>query len=200
MSIWDQKKTPLLLDSDGRSMKQKPLFTSGEGKKRIFGKLTWNKEGLKYFHIAEINWQEVYRSKEQMSALVNGLERWEPDDDRKIKDLLRTRWRLTVGKDNDTKKDEEGMEDWEKDDGYHSLDNLEIDYELDDENHQNATGKTKKKEGNHSSSKEEEEDENEEEDKEDDGGDETNSVIDATSPVEVRKSQREQTKMGNFKN
>ncbi len=83
------------MNSDNGKIKtKKPLFTAGEGAKRTFGKSTWNKEGLKYFHSAERNWQEVYRSKEQISALVNGWERWEPGDNKKVKELLRTRWRL----------------------------------------------------------------------------------------------------------
>jgi len=37
------------------------------------------------------NWKEVYNSKEEFTALVNGWEKWEPRDKRK-KDAIRTVW------------------------------------------------------------------------------------------------------------
>jgi hypothetical protein len=39
--------------------------------------------------MAEKNWKEVSKSKEQISVLVNGWERWEPEDDNTTKKLLR---------------------------------------------------------------------------------------------------------------
>jgi hypothetical protein len=46
-----------------KKTKAKPLFTSGEDQKRSFGKTTWSKEGLKYFHKVERIWQEAYSNK-----------------------------------------------------------------------------------------------------------------------------------------
>ncbi len=46
-------------------------------------------------YMAEKNWKEVYKSKEQMSVLIYGWE-WEPEDDKTRKNLLRTQWRGTV--------------------------------------------------------------------------------------------------------
>jgi hypothetical protein len=184
-SMWDQKKTePYLNSDDGKIKTKKPLFTAGEGAKRTFGKLTWNKEGLKYFHSAERNWREVHRLKEQMSALVNGWERWEPDDDKKVKELLRMRWRFKEN-DSDAKKGNEEKEYWEEEDGY-NLDNLEIDYELYGENQQNATDKTEKED--------EEDDREGGEENKDDGDDATSSVVNAPLHVGARKSQRERKK------
>ena len=43
----------------------------------------------------EATWQEAYSDREQMSALINGWEKWEPTDDlKKGKDLLRTNWTI----------------------------------------------------------------------------------------------------------
>jgi hypothetical protein len=73
MPVW-KRKTALFESDDTKNTKVKPLFTSGKGQKRKFGKMTWSKEGLKYFHKVEATWQEAYSDKEQMSALVNGWE------------------------------------------------------------------------------------------------------------------------------
>ena len=95
MPVW-RRKTALFESDDLRKTKAKPLFTSGEGQKRSFGKTTWSKEGLKYFHKVEATWLEEYSDKVKMSALVNGWEKWEPTDDllKKGKDLLRTNWTI----------------------------------------------------------------------------------------------------------
>jgi hypothetical protein len=88
-SIWDQKKNLQEFNSNEVQRRKKPLFTAGEGTKRVFSQSTWNKEGLQYFYMAEKNWKEVYKSKEKMSILVNGWERWEPKDDRTRKNFER---------------------------------------------------------------------------------------------------------------
>ena len=51
----------------------------------------WNKEGLEFYYTVEENWREVYNSKEQFLALINGWENWEPKDKSK-KDAIRTYW------------------------------------------------------------------------------------------------------------
>ncbi len=88
MPVWNKKKT-LFTFEQSRNIKVKPLLRSGEGQKRSFGKTTWSKEGLKYFLKVEKIWQEAYADEEQMNVLVNGWERWVPDDDlKKGKELL----------------------------------------------------------------------------------------------------------------
>ena len=88
LPVWNKKKI-LFETEDSKIHKPRPLFTAGEGKKRSFGGTTWSKEGLKYYHTVEKTWQEAYKNKEQMSALVNGWERWQPNDDnRKGKEVL----------------------------------------------------------------------------------------------------------------
>jgi hypothetical protein len=92
--VWNKKKVLFKTDKM-RKTKAKTLFSSGEGQKRSFGKTTWSKEGLKYFDKVERTWQEAYSNREQMCALINGWERWEPDGDlKKGKELLSTNWRL----------------------------------------------------------------------------------------------------------
>ena len=146
MPMW-KRKTALFESDDLRSTTVKPLFTSGEGQKRTFGKTTWNKEGLKYFHKVEATWQEAYSVREQMSALVNGWEKWEPTDDlKKGKDLLRTNW--TIIEINKKRKGRGGNEDdegsWDDKSGYHSdkYDDV-VDFELDNDNLKRVTGLTK---------------------------------------------------------
>ena len=76
----------------------RPLFSSGEGRKRESGISVWNKEGLEFYYTVEKNWREVYNSKEQFSVLINGWENWEPKDKSK-KDALRTFWTKDRDKD-----------------------------------------------------------------------------------------------------
>ena len=93
MPVWNRKK--VLFETDEMmKTKAKPLFMSGEGQKRSFGKTTWSKEGLKYFQKVERTWQEAYGNKEEMLALINGWERWKPEGDlKKGKEILSTNWR-----------------------------------------------------------------------------------------------------------
>jgi hypothetical protein len=51
----------------------------------------WNKEGLEFYYTVEKIWREVYNSKEQFLALINGWENCEPKVKSK-KDAIRTYW------------------------------------------------------------------------------------------------------------
>ncbi len=148
MPAWNKKK--VLFDvEESKKTKAKPLFTSGEGQKRSFGKTTWSKEGLKYFHKVERTWQEAYSDGKEMCALINGWERWVPDDDlKKGKELLSTSWTIkeTMNKKARAKrevgeyKDDNG---WDDEDGYHSdkYDDVEdLPFELDNTNLKKVTG------------------------------------------------------------
>ena len=97
----------------------------------------------------EATWQEAYSDREQMSALINGWEKWEPTDDlKKGKDLLRTNW--TIIKINKKRKgggendDDEG---WDDKSGYHSdkYDDVGLvdNFELDNDNLKRVTGLAK---------------------------------------------------------
>jgi hypothetical protein len=62
--VWDQDlrevENPHV---QGGKEKLCPIFTSGKGKKRIFGKSVWTREGLEYFYTAEMHWKKVYTTK-----------------------------------------------------------------------------------------------------------------------------------------
>ena len=121
LPMW--KKKAAKWDSDElRKTTAKPLFTSGEGQKRSFGKTTWSKEGIQYYIKTERAWHGSYNDGDQMSALVNGWEKWEPTDDlKKGKDLLRTNWTIIEinkkGRGRGGNDDDEG---WDDNSGYHS--------------------------------------------------------------------------------
>ena len=59
-----------------REKKKKPLFTQGEGAKRVNGESLWNIEGRKYFAGAEAKWREIYNNEEQMKVIYNRWEVW----------------------------------------------------------------------------------------------------------------------------
>ena len=82
---------------------------------------------MKYYHKVEKTWQEAYVDREQMSALINGWERWELDDNfKKGKELLSTNWTIIEINKKARAKREGGTEDkdndgWDDKDG-HRLD------------------------------------------------------------------------------
>ncbi len=47
----------------GGEKKLHPLFTRSNGKKRLFGKSMWTREGMEYFYTVERNWKQVYTTK-----------------------------------------------------------------------------------------------------------------------------------------
>jgi hypothetical protein len=59
--VWDQDlrvaASPHVL---GGEEKLRPIFTSGKGKKRVFGESVWTREGLEYFYTTEKHWKTVY--------------------------------------------------------------------------------------------------------------------------------------------
>jgi hypothetical protein len=74
---------------------------------------------------------EVYNSKEQFSALVNGWQTWEPNDKTR-KDPIRTKWRREE-QDNNKKSGEEKRPWWENEEqGYASDLELNAEYDLDE--------------------------------------------------------------------
>jgi hypothetical protein len=50
--VGSKEKTEELSRDGGGEKNERPLFTCGEGKKRMYGKTTWSMEGLDYFCIA----------------------------------------------------------------------------------------------------------------------------------------------------
>ncbi len=68
--MWRQAKNP----GTSPEKKARPLFSAGEGTKRESGISVWNKKELEFYSMVEKNWREVYNSKVQFSALINGWE------------------------------------------------------------------------------------------------------------------------------
>jgi hypothetical protein len=72
-SLWDQKKRQKNNPGMEGEKKERPIFTCGEGKKRMYRKTTWNMERLDYFYTAEKNWKDVYNTRKEFSAwLMDG--------------------------------------------------------------------------------------------------------------------------------
>ena len=126
--MWDQEITLLARNDEmgeyEPTKKARPLFTSGMGKKRLFGVSLWNKAGLEYYYKAEENWKRLYNSVQLFSKLCNEWERWEPKDMGIRKKALKTWW-----KDKDdivattlTHKEQEDNEAWYYDNGGYSAD------------------------------------------------------------------------------
>ena len=77
--VWDQDVK--MKEKGAKAMgsgekKKKPLFTKGEGAKRLKGESLWNNEGRKYFASAEAKWREIYNDEEQMKVIYNKWEVW----------------------------------------------------------------------------------------------------------------------------
>jgi hypothetical protein len=185
MPVWDRKKV-LFESEELRKTKVKPLFTTGEGQKRSFGKTTWSREGLKYFQKVERTWQETYGNKEEMLALINGWERWKPEGDlKKGKEIISTNWRKAERNKNGNGRregdDDENNDGLDDDDGYHSdkyNDVEELPFRLDDENLTKDTGD------------EYEMDDDEYNDEDDSAGEKGYDEENATNVMEVRTSRR----------
>jgi hypothetical protein len=89
--MWDQKKR--LEGTGGTSHEEKigPLFSVGEGRKRMSGQTVWNSEGLDFFYDTKKKWEEIYNTK-MYSRLVKKWEEYEGEGKtRAIKgEILRT--------------------------------------------------------------------------------------------------------------
>jgi hypothetical protein len=113
-----------------------PIFTSGKGKKRVFGESVWTREGLEYFYTTEKHWKMVYTTKSIFSKFATEWEHWEPED-KTLKNTIRTHWlhdeEIYEIKKKRAKKGGEEKEWWDKDgeDGYTSAHN-HVDWEWDD--------------------------------------------------------------------
>jgi len=106
----------------------------------------------------------VYSDGEQMSALVNGWEKWELREDfKKGKELLSTNWTIIeINKKGRERRDDDDDEGWDDNSGYHSdkYDDVEdFPFELDNENLKRVTGLKKLVWEKDANSEEESEDE-----------------------------------------
>ncbi len=67
--------------------KLRPLFTSWGGQKQTQGMSLWNKDGMRYFLKAEVEWKEIFNSEDDMKIIYNRWEKW----------ITTTGKRITVG-------------------------------------------------------------------------------------------------------
>ena len=78
VSVWLKKRTP-----EGNL--SKPLFSAGEGKKRVYGITTWNKTGMAYYTCAKTEWQPAFtKNNPQYNILRQYWDKWIEDDGKKI--------------------------------------------------------------------------------------------------------------------
>jgi len=112
--VWDQAKRLMSNPDAAPEKKEKPLFSTGEGKKRESGKSVWNNHGLEFYYSVEKKWRATYNCTEEYNAMTNGWQKWEPAEKSK-KDPLRTVWKPDKKKTNK----EERNRWWEKEaEGY----------------------------------------------------------------------------------
>jgi hypothetical protein len=69
--VWSQAD-----DDADLSTKVRPLFTSGEGKKRTSGETTWNKTGLAYFKGGVDTWKMAFQGQMQACEFNDNFEAW----------------------------------------------------------------------------------------------------------------------------
>lgn len=88
--VWTQSKDnskSLNEDEDVAKKNTKtvrPLFTSGEGKKRTFGETVWSKKGLAYFKSGETAWKSVFNDKVITRRFYEKWEKWINTNGKKI--------------------------------------------------------------------------------------------------------------------
>ena len=56
--------------------KTRPLFTCGEGQKRLLGQSVWSDDGMEYYETARNNWIEVYKDEALFGDFCMGWEQW----------------------------------------------------------------------------------------------------------------------------
>jgi hypothetical protein len=75
--VWLQAPNSGNDEDQGNTKKIKPLFTAGEGKKRVFGETTWSKTGTKYYDKAKENWRDCFNPKHPYyKILKSSWEKW----------------------------------------------------------------------------------------------------------------------------
>ena len=70
--VWSQS-----LNQDDNEDKVKPLFTAGQGKKRVYGETVWSQAGQDYYDEALKNWHHAYDMKNaHYGVLCTAWEAW----------------------------------------------------------------------------------------------------------------------------
>ena len=88
--VWLQAPNSGNDEDQGNTKKIKPLFTAGEGKKRIFGETTWSKTGTKYYDKAKENWRDCFNPKHPYYKILKSS--WEKWMSTKAKQMVLGSW------------------------------------------------------------------------------------------------------------
>jgi len=88
-NVWSQAD-----DDADLSTKVRPLFTSGEGKKRTLGDTTWNKTGLAYFKGGVDTWKLAFQGQMQACEFNDKFEAWMNTTGKAIRLNRKTRMNL----------------------------------------------------------------------------------------------------------
>ena len=75
-TVWDQELMKKSRGSTEIKKKTRPLFTCGEGQKRLLGQSVWSDDGMEYYETARNNWIEVYKDEELFGDFCMGWEQW----------------------------------------------------------------------------------------------------------------------------
>ncbi len=70
--------------------KAKPKFTTGEGKKRVFGETVWNKSGRLFFQQGVENWSKAFDSTTEEYKILR--EAWEKWVDERANQMVLGKW------------------------------------------------------------------------------------------------------------
>lgn len=87
--VWSQAD-----DDADLSTKVRPLFTSGEGKKRTLGDTTWNKTGLGFFKGGVDTWKLAFQGQMQACEFNDKFEAWMETTGKAIRLNRKTRMNL----------------------------------------------------------------------------------------------------------
>ena len=75
---------------EGGEKKAKPKFTTGEGKKRVFGETVWNKSGRLFFQRGVENWRKAFDSTTEEYKILR--EAWEKWVDERANQMVLGKW------------------------------------------------------------------------------------------------------------
>ena len=100
--VWSQSLRQDDTEDNNDEDKVKPLFTAGQGKKRVYGETVWSQAGQDYYDKALKNWRHAYDTKNaHYGVLRTAWEAWVKDKGntvmlsnstrKTVKSVLRTR-------------------------------------------------------------------------------------------------------------
>ena len=124
--VWNQEIQTREGGGEPAAKKLRPLFSTGDGKKREVGKSLWNNEGRRYFDDMERKWMNNYKSKAAMMRFYKRWDDWIETRGKEIRvgDGSKKTFHSVMGTWHDKNDDETGggtnddVEEYEEKDGY----------------------------------------------------------------------------------